>query len=271
MSTIRPPAYVLPSEVLEASHLRWSVLSGFRGSVAHGTYMPHSDPDSIDDLDLMGFVALPPRYYLGHEEFGSQGTVEVKGPRYDPWDVVTYDLRKAVKLLLNGNPNVLAMLWLPSNLYIGCTVEGSRLIAARDAFSGRHVWESFAGYADAQLRKMTRGGYQGYMGPRRRALVDRHGYDTKNAAHLVRLLRQGVEFIRTGKLRVRRSDAELADLRSIRRGGWSLRHVQAHAEELFGEGDEALHGSPLPRGPDREAAEALLVDLVRSAWERQGW
>lgn len=34
--------------------LRLEGLEGFRGSQAHGTYIPSDDPNSIDDIDYMG-------------------------------------------------------------------------------------------------------------------------------------------------------------------------------------------------------------------------
>lgn len=33
------------------------------------------------------------------------------------------------------------------------------------------------------------------MGEKRKQLVAKHGYDTKNASHLIRLLRMGMEFL----------------------------------------------------------------------------
>ena len=31
-----------------------TILMAYRGSIAHGMYTPSTDPDSIDDKDLMG-------------------------------------------------------------------------------------------------------------------------------------------------------------------------------------------------------------------------
>lgn len=51
------------------------------------------------------------------------------------------------------------------------------------------------------------------MGQKRRELVRRVGYDAKNAAHLIRLLRMGIEFLTEGTLHVERADAtELLDI-----------------------------------------------------------
>ena len=41
------------------------ILAGLRGSEAHGTYVPPSDPHGVDDRDIMGVCVLPREYYLG--------------------------------------------------------------------------------------------------------------------------------------------------------------------------------------------------------------
>ena len=84
------------------------------------------------------------------------------------------------------------------------------------------VHRSFNGYAVAQMRKMESGVYKGYMGDKRRSLVERFGYDTKNASHLIRLLRQGAEFLRDGELYVLRHDA--SELVAIKRGDFDTAH-----------------------------------------------
>jgi hypothetical protein len=93
-------------------------------------------------------------------------------------------------------------------------------------------------------------------------MVRKYQYDVKNAAHLIRLLRMGTEFITTGRLQVyRTTDAD--ELKVIKRGGWSLDQVQAEAERLFAQVEDARARSPLPSSPDEPAANQLLVALHR--------
>lgn len=251
----------IPRPIREQVDERWWVLAGYRGSIAHGTYLPSHDPDSVDDKDAMAFCVPPEPYYLGMKEYGSRGTREVMEGE---WDLVIYELRKALRLLLGGNPNVLSILWLPENLYLRRTGAGQMLVDNRDAFVGRHAFRAFSGYAHSQLVKMERGAHQGYMGEKRRALVEKYGYDTKNAAHLIRLLRQGIEFLREGELYVQRHDA--AELIAIRRGEWSLDRVKREAERLFKRAEDVYDRSTLPAKPDSRRIEALCVDMVSAAW-----
>ncbi len=268
------------SELLPIGDL---VLLGYRGSIAHGMYVPSKDPNSIDDKDIMGVYIAPKEHYIG---FGRQDVCE----RFiGEWDAVSYELRKFMGLLLKNNPNV---------------------IAHRDIFASKMAYHSFSGYAHGQLKRMThlnqgvvsdinnrmkqlerqkivftdgvpklpagahvelvehvrqyeaiRSKYfSGYMGNKRRGLVETHGYDTKNAAHLIRILRMGIEFLTDGQMHVEREDK--LELLAIKGGAWSLEKVQNEAEKLFNLAREANVRSSLPPTPDMAKAEELCIELL---------
>lgn len=98
------------------------------------------------------------------------------------------------------------------------------------------------------------------MGQKRRELVRRVGYDAKNAAHLIRLLRMGIEFLTEGTMHVERADAP--ELLEIKRGAWPLERVKSEAERLFQLSQEAYVRSSLPSEPDRDRAERLCVEMI---------
>lgn len=228
------------------------ILLGYRGSEAHGTY---DERLGIDDIDLMGFVAPGRGYYHGLESFGSSDTKEIKD---GPWDIVLYEAKKAIRLLANGNPNVLSLLWLDH--YHVATKAGQLLIQNRHLFMSKRIYHTFQGYAYSQLKKMTHNAHEGYMGEKRKALVAKYGYDTKNAAHLIRLLRMGREALKTGQLNVRRDDAE--ELLAIKNGRWQLDHIHRLAEENFRLLQEEKDTSPLPDEPDYGKISLLCQQIV---------
>jgi len=291
----------------------------YRGTIAHNMYVPSSDPLSVDDIDLMGLVIAPENYYLGLSEWGSRGTQERK---HGPYDCIFYELRKAVRLLLQGNPNILSLLWLRPEHYLRLSPAGKLLIENRTLFVGKHVYEAFAGYAHDQLAKMEtrdpaelleylavdkelkirgihpnhkgqvlaqrgdrehdrlyspwtdaallqrwrsyhkKGQNLGYLGEKRKRLVLQHGYDAKNAAHSIRLLRMCKEFLETGSMEIYRPDA--AELLEIKRGHWPLDQVKQHAADLFQQVQEARDRSLLPDQPNRAAVESLVVEILRA-------
>lgn len=231
---------------------------GYRGSHVHGTYVPSNDPNSIDDIDLLSIFIGPKEHYLG---FGRRDNYEKFIGEYD---IVAYEIRKFFGLLLKGNPNVLHALWIDRQFLLLTTDWWDLIIENRELFSSKQAFFSFSGYARSQLRRMTHYKFEGYMGQKRKALVEQHGYDTKNASHLIRLLRMGIEFLRTGELTVTRPDAR--ELLDIKQGKWTLERVQAEANELFENISEVYDKSPLPLAPNKAKAEELLMNIIEDFW-----
>jgi predicted nucleotidyltransferase len=227
------------------------------GSESHGTKIAPMN-GGVDDTDYMGIVIPPKRHLLG------LGSWEhwVYGPDEQGLDVTIYSLKKLVGLLLKCNPNVVGTLWLRDEFYVDDTDVFQMLRANRDAFSSKQAYNAFVGYAHSQLRKMNGSEFKGYMGAKRKAIVERHGYDCKNASHLVRLLTMGIEFLRTGELNVYREDREM--LMAIKRGEWPLDKVKQVADDLFKEARDAVNASPLPPDPDFARAENILIELTES-------
>lgn len=284
------------------------------GSRSHNTWLPKTDPLSVDDIDLMLIVVPPPEIVLGLSSWDGLAFF------VDEYDVVAYSLDKFVHLLAKGNPNVLGTLWLKPEHYLHRSLVGDILIAMRDVFSSKQAYHAFAGYANGQLQRMTayspeidaeierltaeleaagwhlqdvmdkrsvpmpigltpdeanakadrlrtlRARYHSaYMGEKRRSLVRQYGHDTKNAAHLIRLLAMCCEFLRTGQLNVFRThDAEM--LKAIKRGEWTLEQVKDRATELFEAARVARDDSLLPDAVDAKAVSALLVQAYSDAW-----
>lgn len=226
-----------------------------RGSEAHGTYVPSTDPNSIDDRDIQAIVVAPKNYYFGLHNFEHAEAINA------PWDVVIDEFRKFVQLLIKQNPNVLSILWLERADYLFVHPLAERLLNHRDLFSSRLAYKAFCGYADGQLKRMIHVAGRGYLGAKRKTLVDKHGYDTKNAAHLVRLLHMGREFLSTGILTVRRVwDREM--ILEIKRGEWQLERIYKYAGDLFTECREAEKSSPLPPRLDMKRIESVVSGIL---------
>jgi predicted nucleotidyltransferase len=232
-----------------------TIMLGYMGSIAHGTHIPSTDPNSIDDKDIMGVCIADERVYFGLKRF------EQKEVKYKEWDSVVYEIGKFFRLLLKGNPNVLGLLWLREPNYIWVDPTGKKIIDNKHLFVSKDVYYSFSGYAHGQLHRMTHNACQGYVGQKRKKLVEEFGYDCKNAAHLIRLLRMGIEFLMSGELHVFREDA--AELKDIKTGKWTLEKVKSTADDLFKLAQEAFVKSPLPPKPEYEKAEQLLIDIMR--------
>jgi predicted nucleotidyltransferase len=128
-----------------------------------------------------------------------------------------------------------------------------------DAAKLRHIARNWHVSHEAlvRFRKLHREHFSGYMGEKRKAMVRKYQYDVKNAAHLIRLLRMGSEFLESGSLQVYRTQ-DAQELMVIKRGGWPLDRVKVEAERLFSGIEGARLRSPLPARPDEPAANAML-------------
>lgn len=232
-----------------------TILVGYRGSIAHNMYIPNTDPNSIDDIDLMGVFLAPVEHYIGITK--TRETVERFVGKYD---VVSYEYIKFVKLLLKSNPNVMSLLWIRENHYLERHDYGKILIDNRDLFVSKESYKSFTGYAYAQLKKMEKSNFEGYMGKKRKELVEKFGYDSKMASHCIRLLKMGVEFLTTGELNVFREDAPM--LLEIKTGKWKLEQVKEEASHLFKLADEAYVRSKIPNKPEYDKVESIVKDVM---------
>lgn len=239
---------------------RGSILTVYRGSVAHGTYVPPTEPNSIDDVDFLSIAVAPLNYYFGITAWGNSGTKEVFEGNVD---LCEYEIRKFISLLLNCNPNIMAALWSHPEHIVSCDTNGELLIANRDIFLSKRVYESFTGYAHGQLSKMQKLAFQGYMGAKRKELVQKFGYDTKNASHCIRLYRMGCELLETGAVNVDRTNIDRDELISIKNGAWSANRVISEAKALSQRAKEAFHTTTLQDEPDRDKAEELLIQIIK--------
>jgi len=97
----------------------------------------------------------------------------------------------------------------------------------------------------------------------RAELESRHGYDTKHAMHLVRLMRMGLEIVQTGELRVRRPDAE--ELNAIRDGALTYDELMETATVLQAKMEDAAGSSGLPADVDYARVDRLMFGLVGDA------
>jgi len=204
---------------------------------------------------LWGAFIGPDEFYLGFSRN------EHKEAFIGEWDAVSYELRKLMGLLIKSNPNVLSMLWVDEKHVLFQDDFGKMLRQHRDIFTAKTIYQSFTGYAYSQLKRMTHFQFEGYMGEKRKILVEHFGYDTKNAAHLIRLLRMGIEFLHEGILHVTRPDAQ--ELLAIKKGEWTLEEVKKEAERLFKQAEEEFVNSKLPDVVDEKYVEKFLVDMIK--------
>jgi len=241
------------------------IIQAYRGSIAHGTY---ESKTTNDDKDLMNIFVAPESVIFGIERMETiERTFEeqISQKKIIQWDIVCYTLQKFIELLLKQNPNVLMLLWLDKKHYIDVHPLGEILIENRHKFMSKRMYNSFSGYAYSQLHRMTHHAPTDRMGAKRKELIEKFGYDVKNASHLIRLLKQGIEALSTGELQVERPDAQM--LLEIKRGEWKKDDVLKYAESLFPKLLDALNNSRLPARPDHHFVNEVCMAIHKEFYK----
>jgi hypothetical protein len=92
------------------------------------------------------------------------------------------------------------------------------------------------------------------------------GYDSKNAVHLVRLMKMCKEILTEGKVIIKRPDAE--ELIDIRNGKISYEELIKWAEEKDKELDILYEKSDLRHSADIEEIDKLLIEIKTYHWRK---
>ncbi|WP_395107198.1 DNA polymerase beta superfamily protein [Actinomadura sp. SCN-SB] len=221
------------------------LLAGVVGSTAYGLATPESD------VDRLAVFAAPTVLFHGlRPPVGKQATTVTTDP-----DVTRHEAGKFAGLCLGVNPTVTELLWLDE--YETRTELGDRLIGVREAFlSARRVRDAYFGYAVSQFRRLEGRGDGSFSADTRKRTA-------KHARHLARLVHQGLELYRTGRLTVRLENPQWYRDFGERVAQGELdeaKSLLAEAESKF----DAIR-TPLAERPDEDAVERWLLE-VRAAF-----
>jgi hypothetical protein len=242
-----------------------TVLLGLVGSTVHGLTV-----EDADDRDEMGICVEPPEYVIGLRPFEQWVyRTQPEGARSGPGDIdrTVYSLRKWCRLALAGNPTVMLLLHVPDEQCSIVEPPGRELRANKPWFASRRAGRAYLGYMERQRDRMT--GERGQMRVNRPELIERYGFDTKYAGHVLRLGYQGNEFLETGALTLPMREPERTRILDVRNGHVSFNEVLAEADDLQRQLETLLQTSPLPERANQAAVEEFLIDTYRTRWKSQ--
>jgi uncharacterized protein len=240
------------------------VLLGLVGSSVHGVTV-----DDADDRDEMGICIEPPEYVAGLRRFAQWVyRTQPEGARSGPGDVdrTVYSLRKWCRLALSGNPTVMLLLHVPEAQCTLIEEPGRQLRANKQWFASRRAGRAYLGYMQRQRDRMT--GERGQMRVNRPELIERYGFDTKYAGHVLRLGYQGIEFLQTGALTLPMPEPARTRILDVRLGRIPFADVLTEANELQARLESLVATSPLPEHADDNAVNAYLADAYRTWWDQ---
>src|SRR6185436_4508567 len=253
---IRPPRW-LPANVQYETIM---------GSVAYGVSADTSD------IDVYGWAIPPKEEVFPHlrGEVPGFGSRTKRFEQYqehhvrDPdalaghgrtYDLTIFGIVKFFQLAMENNPNVLDSLFTPATCVLHSTRVGNLVRENRRLFLHRGAWPKFKGYAYSQLHKLAIKQPTG----KRAELVAKHGYDTKFAYLVVRLLGECEQILVEGDIDLQRDNERL---KAIRRGEWPEDRLRRWAADKEADLERAYAASTLPPAPDEDRLRTLLVECL---------
>ncbi len=253
---VRPPRW-LPSNVQYETIM---------GSVAYGVSSETSDMDVYgwaippkDDVfphlrgEVPGFGRQARRFEVYQEHHVNDR--DALGGHGRTYDLTVFGVVKFFSLAMENNPNIIDSLFTPATCVLHATKAGTLVRESRKIFLHKGAWPRFKGYAYSQLHKLATKEPHG----KRAELVAAHGYDTKFAYHVVRLISEVEQILTEGDIDLQRDNDRL---KAIRRGEWTEERLrqwfadkESHLERVHAE-------STLPAAPDEGRIKRLLMDVL---------
>lgn len=159
-------------------------------------------------------------------------------------DLNVYTLRKFAGLAAGGNPSILGAIFSQHVHRDTGWVDFGEL--GRKVASKR-AGAAFLGYMQQQMERWL--GVRGQKNVRRPELVEKYGFDTKYAAHIVRLGYQGIEYMREGRFSMPLDTDTAQAIIDLRTGAVEEYDALAWARRIEDELKAAIDTSALPEHP----------------------
>ncbi len=237
-------------------HFRHPSLELISGSTAYGV------PQTSSDTDIISIVVPPIEYLYPHldghiagffkpeksfDVFTSHGMV-IDGENYD---LTVYSIQKFFELTYDNNPNMLELLWIEGDCILSSDNVGKYLIENRKKFISKKSYYKLKGYCTSQYERIKKS--------TRTNLIEQFGYDTKNAYHAIRLVKQCASLLEHQDMQL----TKYADLYTdIRCGVYTYDELTEIYYNELNIADDLFLKSDLPEVMDFNLAKSMLKDCI---------
>ncbi len=230
------------------------------GSHAYDTFTEQSD------YDLYGFT-IPPKDIVFPFHYGYIYGFSKDIPKFEQYqkhgmqykkkdiDLQIFNIVKYFQLLMDNNPNMVDSLFTKIEYVIKCTKIAEMVRINRKTFLHKGSYHRFKGYAYSQLKKVKSMNRTG----KRKAIVEKYGYDTKFAGHIVRLLDEAEQILQEGDIDITRAKEQI---KAVNRGEFTLEQIEQKFHEKEKYLTELYEKSKLRHRPDQEAIKELLLHCL---------
>ncbi len=197
--------------------------------------------DEKSDTDYRG-IYLPPAD-MHWSMFGVPEQIEDKENEECYWE-----MQKFIVLALKANPNILECLYTP--LVVKADGIALELLSMRSIFLSKLVYQTYNGYVMSQFKKIEQD------------LRNQGNIKNKHAMHLIRLLLQGIQILKTENLETNVSKHR-DNLFDIKKGKMKWETTNNWRLQLHKEFEQAFISSKLPERPDYQKANQFLINTRR--------
>lgn len=234
------------------------------GSTAYGV------SDESSDIDVYGFCIPPKHIIFPHtagvifgfdrnfdrfEQFQQHHVIDKETSQ--EYDFSIYNIVKYFSLVMENNPNMIDSLFVPLRCVLHSTAVGNHVRRHRKSFLHAGSYWKFKGYAYSQMHKIEI--KKPKEGSKRADLVEKFGYDTKFAMHLVRLMSEAEQILIEGDLDITRNREQL---KAIRRGEWTIEQIKRHFEDKERALENLYNNTALPHRPDEAKIKKILTECL---------
>lgn len=234
------------------------------GSTVHGIGVA-----GTDDRDELGICLEPPEFVIGlrhFEQFVHRTQPDGVRSQAGDLDLTVYGLRKFCSLALKGNPSILLLFNVPDDKCLVLEEAGIKLRTLAWAFASKRAGNAFLGYMQQQRQRLM--GERGQMNVKRPELIEKYGFDTKYAGHIVRLGYQGIDYMSTGAFPIPMPTEQAETILAIRQGEMDENDVLTLAGELEADLKDAIDTTLLPDKPHYDMVNDFLIETYLGEWER---
>ena len=232
------------------TYMRTTIYEIIHGSTCYGLNT------STSDIDIKGIFVPSKRQYYTLDK--GRDVHEFMNSKHGGNDAVYVSIEKFVSLAANANPNILEQLFVEPRFVMKSTPYSDILISNRELFVTQKAVNSYIGYSVSQLKRLTT--IEKNAEGKRRDSFEKFGYDTKNAMHLIRLLKTGIEILKYGKVNTFRNDRD--ELLKIRSGEYSVQEISNRAELMREEIRSLEKTTTIPAEPDMNKVNDMLYTII---------
>lgn len=238
------------------------------GSQAYGV------THDISDVDIYGWCIPPIGVVFPHrnghvtgfgpqpdkfEQFQKHHVKSADGKR--EYDFTIYSVVKYLQLVMENNPNMIDSIFTPVNCVTHSTATAEIIRSQRRKFLHKGAFHKFKGYAYAQMHKIRTMEDSPKQSDRRRESIEKFGFDTKFAYHVVRLMQECEQILIDGDLDLQLNNEQL---KAIRRGEVTLEEIQRWFADKEKWLETLYEKSTLPHRPDWKWGTQLLMNVLES-------